>query len=223
VSGSPRPGFERAEAGPGAADPVEEGVKVTDKRRIDPLTGKLRPDAGVPAAGASAAAGAADPAEGLGRTDPAGSPGTAADRAAEESVGELVADLTSDLKRVHAEYANYRRRVERDRDLAREQAVSGVFAELLPVLDDIGRAREHDELDGAFKAVGESLEAATTRLGLERYGEPGDPFDPTIHEALTHEHNDDVTEPTCVSIYQPGFRFAGRVIRPARVGVAEPS
>ena len=134
-----------------------------------------------------------------------------------------VAELTADLQRVHAEYANYRKRVERDRVLVREQSVASALAELLPVLDDIGRAREHGELDGAFKSVGESLEAAVVRLGLEPFGAVGDLFDPTLHEALTHVHSDEVTEATCVAVYQPGYRFAGRVVRPARVGVGDPS
>ncbi len=133
-----------------------------------------------------------------------------------------VAEVTADLQRVHAEYANYRKRVDRDRELVRDQAVAGTLGELLPVLDDVGRARDHGELEGAFKAVGEALEATVSRLGLERFGAVGDAFDPTLHEALTHEHRDDVDEPVCVAVYQPGYAFGGRVVRPARVGVAEP-
>jgi molecular chaperone GrpE len=131
-----------------------------------------------------------------------------------------LAELTSDLQRVHAEYANYRKRVERDRELIRATAVGGVLAELLSVLDDIDRARQHDELEGAFKSVGESLEATVTRIGLEKYGSAGEPFDPNIHEALTHEASDEVSEPTVVAVYQPGYRYADRVLRPARVAVA---
>jgi molecular chaperone GrpE len=134
----------------------------------------------------------------------------------------LVAAVTADLQRVHAEYANYRKRVERDRDLVRDSAVAGALGELLPVLDDVGRAREHGELEGAFKSVGEALEATVARLGLESFGTVGEPFDPTVHEALTHVHSDDVAEATCVAVYQPGYRFAGRVVRAARVGVADP-
>jgi len=131
-----------------------------------------------------------------------------------------IAELTGDLQRVHAEYANYRKRVERDRELIRELAIGSALVELLPVLDDIGRAREHDELEGAFRTVGEALEAATARLGLERFGEPNDPFDPSLHEALTSEDRDDVPEPTVIAVYQAGYRHAGRVLRPARVAVA---
>jgi len=123
---------------------------------------------------------------------------------------------------LHAEYANYRKRVERDREGVREQAVSGVLTELLPLLDDVGRAREHGEFDGALKAIGESLEAVVARLGLESFGAVGDPFDPMIHEALTHEHSDEVTQATCVGIFQPGYRYRDRVVRPVRVAVADP-
>jgi len=147
----------------------------------------------------------------------------------EPEIGELtvlvseLAERTADLQRVQAEYTNYRRRVERDREAQREQVVASTLSELLPVLDDIGRARAHDELTGAFKSVGEALEATVARLGLEQFGEVGEPFDPAVHEALTHTHSPDVTETTCVEVYQPGYRFAGRVVRPARVVVADPA
>jgi molecular chaperone GrpE len=157
----------------------------------------------------------------------AGAPGSLEEQVeaafVEGEFGEVeakVAELTSDLQRVHAEYANYRRRVDRDRELVKANAVGGVINELLPVIDDIDRARQHGELEGAFKTVGEALEAALTRLGLEKYGEAGEAFDPTVHEALTTASRDDVTEPTVVSVYQPGYRYAGRVLRPARVAVA---
>ena len=134
-----------------------------------------------------------------------------------------LAELTADVQRIQAEYTNYRRRVERDREATREQAVAGTLAELLPALDDIGRAREHDELTGAFRSVGEALEATVAKLGLERFGTVGEPFDPLVHEALSHVLSPDVDETTCVEIYQPGYRFAGKVVRPARVVVADPA
>jgi molecular chaperone GrpE len=124
---------------------------------------------------------------------------------------------------VHAEYANYRKRVERDRLAVREQALANVLGSLLPVLDDIGRARDHGDLTGAFKSVGESLETIAAKLGLESFGEPGEPFDPLVHEALMHSYAPDVTEPTAVQILQPGYKVGERIIRPARVAVAEPS
>lgn len=139
-----------------------------------------------------------------------------------ESADAKVAELTSDLQRVHAEYANYRKRVDRERETTRDQVVGATLAELLPILDDIGRAREHGDLDGAFKSVAETLEATVTRFGVERFGTPGDEFDPTIHEAISHQHSADVTGPTCVSVFQQGYRFKGRVLRPAIVAVADP-
>jgi molecular chaperone GrpE len=105
----------------------------------------------------------------------------------------------------------------------REQALANVLTELLPVLDDIGRAREHGELSGGFRSVAESLEAAAAKLGLVSYGEDGDPFDPKLHEALMHSYSPDVTEPTCIRILQPGYKVTDRILRPARVAVAEPA
>ncbi len=136
------------------------------------------------------------------------------------SAGEKVAILTADLQRVHAEYSNYRKRVERDRELVRERAVESALVELLPILDDIGRARDHDELVGGFRSVGEALEAAVVRLGLTPFGAVGEPFDPTRHEALMREEREGVTEPTVVTILQVGYEMNGRIVRPARVSVA---
>ncbi len=186
-------------------NPEDEGVRVTDKRRIDPETFEVRET--------HHSGGSADP---LAAED-------AAAAVVEGDVAEVeakVAELTSDLQRVHAEYANYRKRVERDREVIRDMAIGNVLSDLLPVLDDIKRAREHGELEGAFRAVGEALEGVTTKLGLESYGESGQPFDPMEYEALTTESNPEITEPTVVSVFQPGYRFAGRVLRPARVSVA---
>jgi molecular chaperone GrpE len=142
--------------------------------------------------------------------------------AAADPLADQLAERTADLQRLQAEYTNYRRRVERDREAVREQAVAAVLVNLLPVLDDIGRARAHGELDGGFKAVAEALEATVDKLGLQAYGAEGDPFDPVVHEALTHGYSDDVTEPTAVTVFQVGYRIGNRIVRPARVGVAEP-
>ena len=144
------------------------------------------------------------------------------DACPEHLLEQQLAERTSDLQRLQAEYANYRRRVERDRAANREQAVAAVLTNFLPVLDDIGRAREHDELEGGFRSVGEALEQTVEKLGLTRFGDPGDAFDPTLHEALTHAHSAEVTRPTCVQIFAPGYRIGDRVVRPARVGVVEP-
>ncbi|MGP9019947.1 nucleotide exchange factor GrpE [Streptomyces sp. BR1] len=131
-------------------------------------------------------------------------------------------ERTADLQRLQAEYQNYRRRVERDRVTVKEIAIAGLLTELLPVLDDIGRAREHGEVVGGFKSVAESLETVAAKMGLQQFGKEGEPFDPTIHEALMHSYAPDVTETTCVAILQPGYRIGERTIRPARVAVAEP-
>ncbi|MCX5200263.1 nucleotide exchange factor GrpE [Streptomyces sp. NBC_00237] len=131
-------------------------------------------------------------------------------------------ERTADLQRLQAEYQNYRRRVERDRVTVKEIAAANLVTELLPTLDDIGRAREHGELVGGFKSVAESLETVAAKMGLQQFGKEGEPFDPTIHEALMHSYAPDVTETTCVAILQPGYRIGERTIRPARVAVAEP-
>jgi molecular chaperone GrpE len=143
-----------------------------------------------------------------------------------EQGGDVVADdlaiLTADLQRLQAEYSNYRKRVERDRDLVRDVAIGGVLAELLPVLDDLDRAREHGELQGGFKAIAEQIERIVARVGLERFGAAGEAFDPMVHEALSHTTSAEVTETTAVQVFQPGYRFKERVLRPARVAVADP-
>jgi len=132
-------------------------------------------------------------------------------------------ERTRDLQRLQAEYVNYKRRVERDRDGVRDAATAGVLTAVLPVLDDVDRARQHGELTGGFKAVAESLERTVAALGLIRFGEPGEAFDPRIHEALMHDLSDDVEGPTARAILQPGYRVGDRVVRPARVSVVEPS
>jgi molecular chaperone GrpE len=134
-----------------------------------------------------------------------------------------LAERTADLQRLQAEYANYRKRVDRDRAAVKEQAVAATLAGLLPVLDAIDQARKQGELSGGFKSVADSLQTATSRLGLVTYGEKGDPFDPKIHEALTHSYSSDVTEDTCVEIFQPGYQVGERILRPARVAVAAPA
>ncbi|MEU6140105.1 nucleotide exchange factor GrpE [Streptomyces sp. NPDC047081] len=139
-----------------------------------------------------------------------------------DQVRKALEERTADLQRLQAEFQNYRRRVERDRITVREIAIANLLTELLPVLDDIGRARDHGELVGGFKSVGESLETVAAKMGLQQFGKEGEPFDPTIHEALMHSYAPDVTETTCVAILQPGYRIGERTIRPARVAVAEP-
>jgi len=131
--------------------------------------------------------------------------------------------VTNLAPELQAEYVNYKKRVDRDREAVREQAVASTLASLLPVLDDIGRAREHDELTGGFRAVAESFERIVAGLGLNAFGAVGDEFDPRIHEALMHRHADDADGPRCEAILQVGYRYGDRIVRPARVAVVEPS
>ena len=139
-----------------------------------------------------------------------------------EEVKDPTVALTEDLQRLQAEYANYRKRVERDRALASELAVGSVLGELLSILDDIDRASEHGELQGGFKSVADQLTSLTTKLGLEKFGTEGEEFDPQIHEALMHETSADVAVATASKILQPGYKFKERVLRPARVAVTDP-
>jgi molecular chaperone GrpE len=236
-----------------ASDEEVQGPVIRDRRRIDPVTGQPRepasgaaqaargpgqsrpgkhsvskPGSRPEAAGAGAAgkpqAGSGGAAAGEAGSDGPPPPGDgAAHSGGQGDVAVKLAERTADLQRVQAEYANYRKRVDRDRAAVREQALASVVGELLPVLDDIGRAREHGELTGGFKAVAEALEAAAGKLGLTTFGKAGEAFDPNVHEALMHSYSADVTEPTCVQVLQPGYKVGERILRPARVAVAEPT
>jgi len=133
-------------------------------------------------------------------------------------------ERTLDLQRVQAEYLNYKRRVERDRELVKQNATYLALAPITEVMDTIDRAREHGELDGGFKAVAEQLERILAGVGLVKYGEVGDPFDPTIHEALSHIGEDpDVAVTTCKVIAKAGYRIGDRVVRAAQVLVVDPA
>ena len=134
-----------------------------------------------------------------------------------------VATLTSDLQRLQAEYANYKKRVERDRAVAHESAIGAVLTELLALLDDVDRAEAHGELSGGFKAVADQLNSITSRIGLEKYGTEGEVFDPQIHEALMHDVSADVAVATASKILQPGYKYKERILRPARVAVTDPA
>jgi molecular chaperone GrpE len=133
-----------------------------------------------------------------------------------------VTTLTADLQRVQAEYANYRKRVDRDRASTIEFAFASVLIELLPVLDDLDRAGEHGELTGGFKAVADRINTTVEKLGLTKFADAPVAFNPEIHEALIHETSAEVTQPTASKILQPGYKFKERVIRPARVVVTDP-
>ncbi len=135
-----------------------------------------------------------------------------------------LAERTADLQRLQAEYLNYKRRVDRDRELIRENATYAALAPIIDVLDTIDRAREHGELEGGFKAVAEQLERSVTNLGLTRFGAPGDEFDPNIHEALSHIGTDpEVGVTTCQHIAKAGYRIGDRVVRAAQVLVVDPA
>jgi molecular chaperone GrpE len=213
-----------------SSEDITEGPVIRDRRRIDPDTGQVRNADRPGQAGSAQAVDQAGPESATGDT---GAPGRRAGKhaarpasaqQADETAAALaqLAERTADLQRLQAEYANYRKRVERDRVAVREQALANVLGELLPVLDDIGRAREHGELSGGFKSIAEAFESAVAKLGLTSYGEKGDPFDPVVHEALMHSYSSEVSEPTCVQILQPGYKIGDRILRPARVAVAEP-
>ena len=139
-----------------------------------------------------------------------------------EALRTELEERTRDLQRVTAEYANYRKRVDRDRSVASEQTTGTVLTALLPVLDDVDRAREHGDLVGPFASVAEALGTSVTKLGLVAFGEKGDPFDPTRHEAVAHLTSADVKEPTCVEVMRRGYTLGERLLRPALVAVADP-
>jgi molecular chaperone GrpE len=175
-------------------------VVIRDNRKIDPVTGEAR------------------------KAPPGAGPSLPAPEPAEVPMVDAVLfdERTRDLQRVQAEYANYRKRAERDRIAASDLAVGRTLAELLPVLDDIDRARAHGDLSGALKAVADHLDAVFTKLGLEPFGKVGDPFDPAIHEAVLHDESDAVTEPTCTTVMRQGYLHSDRLLRPAMVGVTDP-
>ncbi len=133
-------------------------------------------------------------------------------------------ERTLDLQRLQAEYLNYKRRVERDRELIKQNATYAALAPITEVLDTIDRAREHGEIDGGLKTVADQLERTVANLGLVKFGQAGDAFDPTIHEALSHLGEDpDVSVPTCKVIAKSGYKIGDRVVRAAQVLVADPA
>ena len=142
---------------------------------------------------------------------------------APDQIIDPVATLTNDLQRLQAEYANYRKRIERDRLVAHEMAIGAVLTELLALLDAVDLAEQHGEVTGGFKAVSDQLNAITSRIGLEKYGSEGEAFDPQIHEALMHETSADVAVATASKILQPGYKYKERILRPARVSVTDPA
>jgi molecular chaperone GrpE len=171
----------------------DEPIVITDKRKLH---------------GDRAAAG---PAQGAGAAPPP-----------ESGDAQLLAERTADLQRVQAEYANYRKRADRERLASGEAAIGRALVDFLPVLDNIDRAREHGDLTGGLKAIADQLDAIFTKLGLVAFGEVGDPFDPSIHEAVLHDESDTVDEPTCTKVLRPGYKHGDRLLRAAMVGVTDP-
>ena len=176
-------------------DEREEPVTFTDKRRIDPETGEIREGVSLGAAPSGAAPGAPAPAD-----------------------ADKVAELTADLQRVQADFANYRKRALRDQEAAGERAKAVVVSQLLPVIDDLDRARSHGDLDsGPLKSVADTLAAALAGLGLVEFGTEGEVFDPSLHEAVQHEG--DGSNPVIGTVMRKGYKLGEFVLRPAMVVV----
>ncbi|WP_245607357.1 nucleotide exchange factor GrpE [Pseudonocardia spinosispora] len=207
---------DRSATSPGEPEPVV----VRDRRRIDPLTGEVREPAGAQA-----------PAGDQPSTEPSDEPVVEAEVVADPSeakLAELTAQLderTADLQRVSAEYANYRRRSDRDRDALVVSAKAKLAGELLTVLDDVARAEQHGDLTGPFKAVADKLVSTLTSAGLTPFGAQGDEFDPSVHEAVQHSAADDLgSGPTVTvvdAVLRQGYRLGDRVLRPAMVVVID--
>jgi molecular chaperone GrpE len=142
----------------------------------------------------------------------------------EPSLEEQLAERTADLQRLQAEYVNYKRRVDRDRELVRAQGEAAVLQSLLTVLDDIARAADHGELEGGFKAVADALQQAVAKHKLEAFGAKGEPFDPAHHEAVFHAGESAEVDTTTVdTVLRTGYKVGDRVLRAATVGVVDPA
>lgn len=191
-----------------APDEEQPHVVVNDRRRIDPETGEVR----APAAPAEEGAAPVDEND------------VVAAEIVDDAAVELKAQLderTADLQRVTAEYANYRKRVERDREAVINNAKASVAAELLPLLDDVERAAAHGDLTGAFKAVADKLVSTLQKTGLEPFAHEGEAFDPSVHEAVQHSTSPDVDGPTVTAVLRRGYRFGEKLVRPALVAVTD--
>jgi len=190
-----------------APDEEQPQVVVNDRRRIEPETGEVRPPAH------------AAPEEGAPVSE---------EPLVAEVVDEVAAELktqlderTADLQRLTAEYANYRKRVERDREAVITNAKASVASELLSVLDDIERAAAHGDLTGAFKAVADKLVSTLQKSGLEPFAHEGEAFDPSVHEAVQHSTSPDVDGPTVTAVLRRGYTFGEKLVRPALVAVTD--
>ena len=179
----------------GAGDAAEP-VTITDKRRIDPETGEKREGA------------------------PASAPEGSAPEAPATPDSAEAAELKADLQRLKAEYDNYRKRAVRQEQAAAERAKALVAHQLLPVLDDLDRARAHGDLEsGPLKSVADKLSAALEGVGLSAFGAEGDVFDPSLHEAVQHEG--DGSNPVLGTVMRQGYKLGDQVLRHALVGVVD--
>lgn len=176
-----------------------EQVTITDKRRIDPETGEVR------------------------QVPPGDTPGGAASAAPAEKSGDEVAELTADLQRVQADFANYRKRALRDQQAATDRAKAAVVSQLLGVLDDLERARTHGDLEsGPLRSVADKLDGALTGLGLEAFGAEGEDFDPVLHEAVQHEGDGGPGSKSVIgTVMRRGYKLGEHVLRNALVGVVD--
>ncbi|WP_407320314.1 nucleotide exchange factor GrpE [Isoptericola halotolerans] len=209
----------------GTPEPPEDGrsgdtpFQFRDKRKVDPTSGEKRPE---PASETSDAAGAAadagDPLEAL-DFEPSGE--AVEDSELLQAKAQAAENLDA-LQRERASFTNYRNRALRDQEAARTQGTQDVLAALLPVLDDIERAKQHAELSGPMAAIAEKLDASLARFGIERFGQVGEEFDPTVHEALMHNTDAEAEATTVNLVVEPGYRIGDKVVRAARVGVVGP-
>ena len=187
----------------------DEPVTVTDKRRIDPQTGEIRDAGGQERSDSGHVSGPA-----LGGPVPGAFPGESPEEA------DKAAELLGDIQRVQADFANYRKRALRDQELVGERAKAVVVGQLLPVLDDLDRARNHGDLETSpLKAVADKLEAALSGMGLVAFGVEGEPFDPSLHEAVQHEGEG--SNPAIGHVMRRGYRLGEQVLRHALVGVVD--
>lgn len=203
------------------------GPVIRDKRRIDPETGMPRATAGEGAQSSPAGAGAAEEDAEAAADAPADGPSADAGQADHPDTA-LAAERLEEMRRMQAEFVNFRNRTQREREGDRDRAVAAVVEAMLPVMDDIHSAREHGDLvEGPFAAIAEKLESTLARFGVERVGEVGEEFDPTVHEALMHLPAEQADLPegasgmTIVQVVQPGFKVNEFVVRAARVAVAD--
>jgi molecular chaperone GrpE len=185
-------------------------VVVRDRRRIDPQTGQVRtPAPEEPSADAEAGRPAVD-------TEAAEDDG-----GGRHELERQLEERTADLQRLTAEYANYRKRTDRDREAVVGYAKASMAGDLLSVVDDVERAAAHGDLTGAFKTVAEKLVETLAKAGLAPFGEPGEAFDPSVHEAVAHDTSPDVSGPTVTAVLRKGYRFGDRVLRAALVAVTD--